>query len=116
MTPPSITSYRFGRIEIDGQVYTKDVIILPDRVIGDWWRREGHALRPTDLESVLDAAPLTLIVGQGAFGRMQVTDETRKLLVERGIELLALPTKEACKRYGELKERRDVAAALHLTC
>ena len=116
MTPPTITSYRFGRIEIDGQVYTKDVIIMPDKVIANWWRGEGHALRPSDLESVLEAAPATLIVGQGAFGRMQITDETRLVLEEAGIELLAAPTKEACERYGELRERGNVAAALHLTC
>ena len=116
MTIPTIDSYRFGRVEIDGQVYTKDVIILPDRVIPNWWRREGHALVPADLEAVLEAAPATLIVGQGAFGRMRVTDETRALLAERGIELLAAPTREACKIYGDMRERGNVAAALHLTC
>ena len=116
MTIPNIDSYRFGRIEIDGQVYTRDVIILPDRVIANWWREEGHTLMPSDLEAVLDAAPATLIVGQGAFGRMRVTDETRTRLKEAGIELLAAPTREACERYGQLRERGDVAAALHLTC
>jgi hypothetical protein len=34
MAVPQIESYRFGRIVVDGQVHTRDVIILPHRVIG----------------------------------------------------------------------------------
>src|SRR5439155_5489531 len=33
--------YSFGRILVDGQEHTRDVIVLPGRVVGDWWRREG---------------------------------------------------------------------------
>jgi hypothetical protein len=36
-------------------------------------------------------------------------------LRERGIEVEALPTEEAVRRYGELDAART-AAALHLTC
>jgi hypothetical protein len=46
MIPPKIDSYKFGRIVIDGQAYSRDVIILPDRVIRDWWRDSGHILHP----------------------------------------------------------------------
>ena len=49
----AIEDYRFGRIEIDGQPYDRDVIILPERVIANWWRREGHRVHPEDLEAVL---------------------------------------------------------------
>jgi hypothetical protein len=36
-------------------------------------------------------------------------------LRERGIEVEALPTEEAVRRYGEL-DAAHAAAALHLTC
>ncbi|OQY18037.1 MAG: hypothetical protein B6I35_13630 [Anaerolineaceae bacterium 4572_32.2] len=49
MSTSQIESYRFGRIIIDGQTHSKDVIILPDRVIENWWRQEGHALHLDDL-------------------------------------------------------------------
>ena len=116
MSTPEIESYHFGHIVIDGQAHTKDVIILCDRVIGGWWRREGHNLHPDDLQAVLDAAPQVLVVGQGAFSQMQTGEDTRQALQAAGIELIAQSTGDACQTYNELRERRPVAAALHLTC
>ena len=116
MPAPQIESYRFGRIVIDGQAHGKDVIILPDRVVGGWWRKEGHGLHAADLEAVFEAAPEILVVGQGTLSRMQVTEEAAQALMATGIELIALPTKEAVETYNAMREERAVAAALHLTC
>ncbi len=116
MSTPQIESYRFGRILIDGRSHSKDVIILPNRVIGNWWRQEGHALRPADLEAVFESAPEVLVVGQGSSGLMRVTQDARQSLRAAGIELIALPTGEAVKTYNRLCAGRAVAAALHLTC
>jgi hypothetical protein len=116
MAGPHIDSYRFGHIVIDGQPYARDVIILPDRVLGGWWRREGHALHPDDLEQVFQAGPEVLIVGQGANGRMRVTRETRRALQEAGIRLIACPTEEACRTFNSLYQEQATAAALHLAC
>lgn len=116
MTPPHIDEYRFGHIVIDGQAYDKDVLILPDRTLGGWWRKEGHTLYTEDLETVFEAAPQTLVVGQGAHGRLAVPPETAQAIREAGLELIAHPTEKACQVYNTLRERGDVAAALHLTC
>jgi len=40
-----IEHYSFGRIVIDGKEYTKDLIIYPDKIRANWWRKEGHKLR-----------------------------------------------------------------------
>jgi len=114
--PAKIESYRFGRIVIEGKAHHKDVIILPDRVIGGWWRKEGHALHPEDLKAVFEAAPEVLVVGQGASGLMRITPETEQALHDAGIELITLPTGEAVEAYNRLRGERAVAAALHLTC
>jgi hypothetical protein len=66
-----IDGYRFGHIVVDGEEYTRDVIILPRRVIPNWWREEGHALVLNDLGDVLDELPGRLIVGTGASGQMR---------------------------------------------
>ena len=58
-----IDSYGFGEIVVDGQRYTSDVIIYPDRVDSSWWRKEGHRLSIEDLEDIVKAKPETLIVG-----------------------------------------------------
>lgn len=116
MSAPKIETYRFGHLVMDGQIHTKDLIILPDQVISGWWRQEGHAVHPDDLTAVLDADPEILIVGQGASGRMHVTPEAKKALQAASIELMAQPTEQACQTYNQMREQRRVAAALHLTC
>jgi hypothetical protein len=113
---PTIENYRFGAITVDGQRHTRDLIILPERVIGGWWREEGHALHPGDLAAVLEAAPEMLVVGTGAHGMMRVTEEARRTLEEAGIWLVAASTAEAVETYNQLQGETRVAAALHLTC
>jgi hypothetical protein len=116
MSSPHIEAYEFGRIVIDSETHTKDVIIFPDRVEGNWWRKEGHNLYPEDLETVLEANPDILVVGQGAYGRMAIDSETKQALNQANIKLIAQPTEEACQTYNELQEQKKVVAALHLTC
>lgn len=112
----TIESYRFGRIVIDGQAYTSDVIIYPDRIDDSWWRKEGHAVCSEDLPEVLADPPEVLIVGQGAPGRMQVLAELREALERAGVDLIEQPTEQAWQTYNRLAGDRSVVAALHLTC
>ena len=114
--PPEIQVFRFGRIVIDNVVYNRDVIIFPDKVRTDWRRRDGHNLALEDLVEVLEGNPETIILGRGVFGRMKVSDDIRELITERGIELIVFRTEGARKAYNELRERRRVIAALHLSC
>jgi hypothetical protein len=111
-----IDDYRFGRIVIDGRAYTSDLILLPHRVVENWWREEGHLLRTADLGPVFELQPEVLVVGQGTFGRMRVPPEAGQALADASIEVVALPTPRACEAYNALSRERTVAAALHLTC
>lgn len=111
-----IDSYGFGRIVIDGRLYTSDVIIFPDRVEDRWWRKEGHQLGVEDIEKVLQERPDVLVVGTGYSGLMKVLPETKERLASEGIQLIAENTRKACKTYNRLHESKRVAAALHLTC
>ena len=45
----TIDSYHFGQIMINGEKYSSDVIIFPDRVQGEWWRKKGHELGLEDI-------------------------------------------------------------------
>jgi hypothetical protein len=113
-----IEDYRFGSVVVDGEEHSRDVIVLPDRVVGDWWRREGHSLVIEDLADVLDELPERLVVGCGADGRLRPHPSVVDALAERGIEMEALPTAEAVRRYEQLRADNPAAtaAALHLTC
>lgn len=110
-----LESYSFGRVTVDGSEQTRDLIVLPDRVVTDWWRRDGHSLVAADLEDVLDSLPERLIVGIGAYGRLHPDPAVIAELERRGTAVECLRTDEAVRRYGELDERRT-AVALHLTC
>jgi len=110
-----INGYRSGRLTVDGREVTRDVIVLPGRVIENWWRREGHELAWMDLEDVADELPERLVVGTGADERMRPDPEVFDRLKERGVEVECLPTDRAVARFAEL-DPAMTAAALHLTC
>jgi hypothetical protein len=112
---PKLGDYRFGHVGVDGQEETRDVIVLPARVVRNWWRHDGHALVEEDLRDVLDELPERLIVGMGAASQMHLDEELLDLLRRRGVEVECLPTDRAVVRFGELDPART-AAALHLTC
>ena len=112
-----IDSYEFGNIVIDGTAYNSDCLIFGDSVQANWWRKRGHSLAVEDLKPVLAAKPSVLVVGCGTSMMMKVSEETKQVLQQRNIELIALATNEAVEKFNGLNDKgRDVAAALHLTC
>ena len=111
-----IDSYEFGAIVIDGQTYRQDLLIWPGYIKSDWWRSESHLLQVADVFEALAAPPRVLVVGTGAHGRMAVDRELAAYLKEKGIDLVAQPTGEACRFINRLTGSRAWAAALHLTC
>ena len=110
-----LEDYRFGRVVVDGREETRDVIVLPDRVIRNWWRNDGHALVLDDLDDVLDDLPERLVVGTGAAGQMEPDPQAVRALRDRGVEVEVVGPDEAVRRYAASDPART-AAALHLTC
>jgi hypothetical protein len=111
-----VDSYSFGRITIDNQTYTSDIILFPDRVFSPWWRKKGHNLCLEDLEEIPFEDYDALIVGTGFFGAMKVDKAIQSFLKENGIQLFVEKTKEAVRKYNEMVNQRDVVGAFHLTC
>lgn len=101
---------------VDGKSHSNDLILLPDRVVGNWWRDQGHRLATDDLQDVFDAAPDVLVVGTGAHGVMKVPQETRRAIKNHDIELRTARTGEAWKLYNQSQEQKRAAGAFHLTC
>jgi hypothetical protein len=114
---PTIEDYAFGRVVVDGETHTKDVVILADRVRANWWRRRGHEVCAEDLHEVLAASPEVVVIGTGAYGAVEVLAEARAVLEQAGAEIVAEPTAAACETFNRLRaEGREAVAALHLTC
>jgi len=112
-----IDSYSFGSMFINGKEYTDDLIVFPDRIKTNWWRKEGHSLAIEDLKEVFEFQPDILIIGQGDSSLMKIPPETKKEIENQGIELIAKETSKAYKIFNEkIKQGKKVVGAFHLTC
>ena len=110
----------FGLVELDGRTYDYDVLVERGRVS----RRRKKASKPQrdryGHTPLTTAEPLPwrcrqLIVGTGAEGRLPVAPEVIEEARRRGVELLMLPTAEACARLSTA-DVNETAAVLHVTC
>jgi len=111
-----VDRYEFGLIVIDGETLKTDLLIWPGRIKADWWRKEAHLLQLDDVAEALAADPQVLVVGMGERGLMQVDPALTAFLKDKGIDLQAHPTPEACRVINDLSGKRRLAAGLHLTC
>ena len=109
-------NYSFGRVTVNGQVHTKDLIVYGDQVHSSWWRKSGHSLVPEDIQPFLPENARVLIIGCGSPGMLVVPEDTIEWCRGRGITLIAEPTKDACMRYNGMTTRSNVVIGLHLTC
>jgi hypothetical protein len=110
----------FGLIELDGERYDRDVVIERGRV-GKRRKKASQPLRDryghTPL-SLLEPIPWDcrrLIVGTGANGALPIDPEVVAEARRRGIELVALPTDEACELLADA-DLQTTNAILHVTC
>lgn len=112
-----IDAFEFGKITIQGQVYTTDVRILPDgRILDGWWRKHGHRLTLQDLDVVLSAKPEILVVGTGVHGRMLPEAGLEDTIRGMGIDLVIAVNDQAVRDFNRLVASRATAGGFHLTC
>ena len=110
----------FGLVEIDGIRFDHDVVVEHGRVS----KRRKKASKPlrdryghTPL-SLLEPIPWgcrRLIVGTGADGALPIDRDVRTEARRRGVELVALPTGEACELLADAAPA-STNAILHVTC
>jgi hypothetical protein len=111
----------FGQIEVDGRRYDHDVVIDrgvvrrrkkgPSKPYRD---RYGHTPLSPD-EAIPWPKHGPLVIGTGASGQLPVMPEVVAEAADRGVEIKAAPTREACRMLAET-DAASVAAILHVTC
>ena len=112
-----IEKYRFGLMVVDGEEFTADLKIFPERIVKNWWRKEGHKLYLEDIQDIISYRPEVLVVGTGAYGFMKVQREVEEKLKELGVHLIAEKTSRAAEIFNQLvEEGKKVCGAFHLTC
>ena len=110
----------FGSIEVDGRTYEHDIVIdrgavrkrskKPSKPYRD---KFGHT--PLSADEELPWGGSRLIIGTGAHGSLPIMPEVVAEAACRNIDLVAVPTEQACRLIAGLK-RREVQAVLHVTC
>jgi hypothetical protein len=109
-----------GHITVEGEKYAHDIVIKGGRIA----RRDkgpskgtkgkyGHT--PLTAAEAIPWGGKRLIVGTGTSGRLSIAPDVYAEAERRGIEIVALPTREACLLLADL-DPRDVFAILHATC
>ena len=116
MTVNVIDAYRFGQIVVNGKRYTSDVIVFPDKVRSDWYRKSSHQLCLNDIADAVAEKPDVLVIGTGASGLVMILPEVKDSVASQGITFIVQSTGEACQTYNQLCHSQQVVAALHLTC
>jgi hypothetical protein len=112
-----IQNYCFGKITIDNQSFTSDLLIGPDKIHPNWRRKKGHALVMADIEILLaQVMPDIFIMGTGTFGRVKIDETLEDELARRHIEFIPAKSGEAIKLYNSLSQQKRVLAGFHLTC
>ncbi|MFO7865909.1 MAG: MTH938/NDUFAF3 family protein [Candidatus Aminicenantes bacterium] len=111
-----IESYSFGKMKINSDLYSKDLIVFPDRIDSPWRRKSGHCLELEDIQAILEENPEVLIVGTGYAGRMKVNEDLIRKCRELDIELIIKKTKTAMKEFNKYCSRKKTCGAFHLTC
>jgi len=107
----------FGKIVIDGKVFTEDIVISKGRIeprkksVSRMMKHEyGHT--PLTVHENIPWECSTLIVGTGMYGSLPVTDDVFKKAEQLGVKLELKKTKEAVKNLND----PDTNFVLHITC
>ena len=113
---------RFGEIEVEGRTFAHDVVIDAGAVgkrrkgpSKDRRDRYGHTPLTAAEEIPWGPKGSRLIVGTGADGMLPVDADVRREAARRGVEVVEVPTEEACALLADVPAR-EARAVLHVTC
>ncbi len=110
----------FGSIVINGERFDRDMVVeqgtVRARKKGPSKARRGeYGHTPLTAAEDLPWTGSQLIIGTGASGRLPIAPDVTQEAEARGVELVALPTSEACELLRAIEDD-EVSAVLHVTC
>ena len=110
----------FGSIEVQGRTYEHDIVIdrgavskRSKKASKPYRDKFGHT--PLSADEELPWGGSRLIIGTGAHGSLPIMPEVMVQAARRHVDLVAVPTEQACRLISGLKPR-EVRAVLHVTC
>ena len=108
----------FGRLEIDGDVYTSDIVITSKGISSrdsspSSGVLPGHTALTVEEEIPWDCEQL--YVGTGMYGSMPIQEDVRRMAEEKSVKLVIATTPEIVEMLKE-GYSDSTNAILHLTC
>lgn len=111
-----IDSTEFGSITVDGKRYDHDVIVTSQKV-KETRTETRHLIAEKEFNELIAEEPELVIIGNGQYGDMEISDIVRDVAKKSGIKIVVLPTPEAIGKFNELiNEGKKVVAYMHVTC
>ena len=108
----TITAYAAGQFTVANRQYSGSLLVSMRTVSADWPVTSVEQIDADAVQQLLDAKPVTLIIGTGATLEFPDSELLEKFAAQRvGVEIMDTPA--ACRTYNILvAEGRDVLAAL----
>ena len=112
----------FGFVVANGERHDHDVVVLESGKVKKRKKKlskaasgSAHQVAAEEIAASLHPdAGLTLVVGTGQYGVLELTDEARRYLDAHGVHVDLAPTPEAIRRFNALDGRKG--ALIHVTC
>lgn len=112
-----INKYEFGLIVVNGKEYRHDVAVFWNGLVENWERFESHNITSADVSFAMSKDPEMIIIGTGEEGMVEVSDEAKKAIIEKGLNLAIEKTEKAAAIFNDQAARgKKVAGLFHLTC
>jgi uncharacterized protein len=107
------TGHGAGYIAVNGQLYQRPLVVLPEEVRTDWTANDFASLKEAHFEYFLALKPEVLLLGTGAKQHFAHPNLYRELIRAR-ISIEFMDTPAACRTYNILvaEDRKVVAAVL----
>lgn len=108
----TFTAYGDGYVSVNGVRHTRNLAVLPDRLLPDWTLATFETLSIADFELLATLDADIILLGTGRRLRFPSPDLLHPLVrLQKGLEVMDLPA--ACRTYNVLMgEGRKVAAGL----
>jgi hypothetical protein len=114
-------SGEFGKIVVDGNEYSKDIIIKKGKIekrkkkASKEFKEEGGHTPLTDKENIPWKCK-TLLIGTGFDGALPIDEGVHKKASKKGVELKIMKTGELINYINGLENMKGINAIIHITC
>ncbi|MBX3709825.1 MAG: Mth938-like domain-containing protein [Gammaproteobacteria bacterium] len=107
-----IRSYQPGYIQVNEKIFTRSILIAPDKLIEDWQPQAIDELKAESLTPIISFKPDILLLGTGST-LVLIPVEVYGELINLGIGVEVMSTSAACRTFNVLSsENRKIMAAL----